>query len=58
MEKFFKYLEDMFGCPCNFSPIDEEMWKFCDDTCQDDVTECWRRVAKMVAERGADNENL
>lgn len=48
-DKFFAYLAETFSCPCNFSPLDEEMWEFCEDTCQNDITECWRRVAKMVA---------
>ncbi len=55
MDKFFIYLANAFGCPCNFSPIDEEMYEFCGDTCQNDESECWKRVAKMAAERTADN---
>lgn len=55
MDKVFTYLANAFGCPCNFSPLDEEMWEFCGDTCQNDEAECWKRVFKMVEERGADN---
>ena len=55
MDKLFAYLADALGCPCNYCPLDEEMYEFCEDTCQNNETECWRRVAKMVAERGADN---
>lgn len=64
MDSFFTYLANAFGCPCNFSPIDEEMYEFCGDDCQNDETECWKRVMKMVAERendadrSIDNENL
>lgn len=54
--KFFKYLADAIGCPCNFSPIDEEMREFCGDTCQSNELICWRRVfEKAATERQADN---
>lgn len=55
MDKFFTYLADAFGCPCNYYPLDEEMWEFCGDNCQNNEAECWKRVFKMVEERGADN---
>ena len=51
-DKFFAYLAETFGSPCNYTPLDEEMYEFCKDTCQYNETECWRRVAKMTAERG------
>lgn len=39
-----KILADMFDCPCNFTPLDEEMGAYCGENCQDDDKECWRRV--------------
>lgn len=37
-------LAKYFDCPCNFSPLDEEMWAYCRDNCVDDNIECWIRV--------------
>lgn len=37
-------LAKYFDCPCNFSPLDEEMLAYCRDNCVDDNIECWIRV--------------
>ena len=37
-------LAKYFDCPCNFSPLDEEMLAYCIDNCVDDNIECWIRV--------------
>lgn len=37
-------LAKYFDCPCNFSPLDEEMFAYCIDNCVDDNIECWIRV--------------
>lgn len=37
-------LAKYFDCPCNFSPLDEEMLAYCIDNCVDDDIECWIRV--------------
>ena len=37
-------LAKYFDCPCNFSPLDEEMWAYCRDNCVDDNIECWIMV--------------
>lgn len=37
-------LAKYFDCPCNFSPLDEEMWAYCRYNCVDDNIECWIRV--------------
>lgn len=36
-------LAKYFDCPCNFSPIDEEMFDFCNECCNDNVI-CWEKV--------------
>ena len=49
LEPLCKWLSETFGCPCNYSPIDEQMAEICVDTCQmDDDAECWRRVMKKL----------
>lgn len=45
-----KHLADSFGCPCNFSPLDVEMYDYCDECNSDDTVECWKRVCKMWQE--------
>lgn len=42
-EQIAKYLAEIFGNPCNFSPIDEEMYEFCDSCAMNDV-DCWKKV--------------
>lgn len=43
-------LAKYFGCPCNFSLIDEEMYEFCDSCAMNDV-DCWEKVIeKNIAE--------
>ena len=37
-------LAKYFDCPCNFSPLDEEMLAYCRDNCVDDNIECWIMV--------------
>ncbi len=41
-------IADLFGCPCNYSPIDEEMCLSgeCDDICgtsEETDAKCWQR---------------
>lgn len=46
-----KYLAEGFDSPCNYSPLDEEMFDYCggvEGECDcDDAVECWKRVFKM-----------
>lgn len=43
-------LAKYFDCPCNFSPIDEEMFDFCNECCNDNVI-CWEKfIEKNNAE--------
>lgn len=50
-------LAKYFDCPCNFSPLDEEMWAYCRDNCVDDNIECWIRVInKKCAELKGEKE--
>lgn len=37
------FLAEMFDCPCNFSPLDEEMFDYCNDCIKKDAV-CWERV--------------
>ena len=45
------HLADGFDSPCNYSPLDEEMFDYCggvESECEcDDAVECWKRVFKM-----------
>ena len=45
-----KHLADGFDSPCNYSPLDEEMFDYCggvEGECDcDDAVECWKRVFK------------
>lgn len=44
-EVFAKYLADLFGCPCNYSSLDEEMANYCGDECNmNDDVDCWLKV--------------
>ena len=44
-EVLAKYLADLFGCPCNYSSLDEEMANYCGDECNmDDDVACWLKV--------------
>lgn len=45
-----KELAHIFDCPCNFSPLEEEMWAYCRDNCVDDNVECWIRVINKKCE--------
>lgn len=36
-------LKELFDSPCNFSPLDEEMYDYCDECMMDDVA-CWKKV--------------
>lgn len=49
-----KHLADGFDSPCNYSPLDEEMFDYCggiEGECNcDDAVECWKRVFKMWQE--------
>lgn len=50
-------LAKYFDCPCNFSPLDEEMLAYCRDNCVDDNIECWIRVInKKCAELKGEKE--
>ena len=46
-----KHLADSFESPCNYSPLDEEMFDYCggvEGECDcDNAVECWKRVFKM-----------
>lgn len=46
-----KHLADGFDSPCNYSPLDEDMFDYCggvEGECNcDDAVECWKRVFKM-----------
>lgn len=55
-------LAKYFDCPCNFSPIDEEMFDFCNECCNDNVI-CWEKVieksnaeARLAELKGEKNE--
>lgn len=59
LEKIAKALAGIWGCPCDFSPLDETMQKYCyenytdesGECCTMDDTECWRRwVEKVIGE--------
>lgn len=42
-EQIAKYLAGIFGSPCDFSPIDEEMYEYC-DRCEMNNVDCWEKV--------------
>ena len=37
-------LARLFSCPCNFTPLDEEMLDYCNDDCVMEDAVCWERV--------------
>ena len=37
-------LPRLFSCPCNFTPLDEEMFDYCNDDCVMEDAVCWERV--------------
>ena len=37
-------LARLFSCPCNFTPLDEEMFDYCNDDCVMEDGVCWERV--------------
>lgn len=46
---------DLFGCPCDYTPIDEEMCMsgLCDEICgtsQQTDSKCWKRYFKLKLE--------
>ena len=45
--KVATFLAELFDSPCNFTPLNAEMWDYCDE-CQYPVSngyvECWERV--------------
>lgn len=48
---------NIFGCPCNFSPIDEEMGATveCEDICGSDEqtdAKCWQRYFDLKRKEG------
>lgn len=45
--KIATMLAKYFDCPCNFSPIDDEMFEYCQDCGMDNVT-CWGRVIEKT----------
>ena len=52
-------LADKFGCPCNYSPIDEEMYD--NEQCVDDCgkltdAQCWERYIETVEKRAEQTE--
>lgn len=51
-EQIAKYLAERLDCPCNFSPIDEEMFEFCREReCNSDESRvCWERVIARLKE--------
>jgi hypothetical protein len=59
-DKIYDLLSDTFGCPCNFSPIDEYMMENggCDD-CNGAISneECWRRYIQTKLLGGETDEH-
>lgn len=52
-EQIAKLLEGMFGCPCDYSPLDEEMYEYCDECGMDNVV-CWEKVIDKKSARLAE----
>lgn len=46
--KIATMLAKYFDCPCNFSPIDDEMFEYCQDDCGMDNVTCWGRVIEKT----------
>lgn len=40
----------IMGCPCNYSPLDEQMYKYCGEDCHMHDVDCWERVFRMKME--------
>ena len=47
IEKIARLLADTFSNPCNFSPLDEEMFEVCGENCDMDDEKCWGRWIKL-----------
>lgn len=44
-----EFLADHFDCPCDYTPIDEKMWEFCGNKCDETCyygKKCWEQVFK------------
>lgn len=52
-EQIAKLLAGMFGCPCNYCPLDEEMYEYCDECGMDNVV-CWEKVIDKKSARLAE----
>lgn len=52
-EQIAKLLAGMFGCPCDYFPLDEEMFEYCDDCGMDNVV-CWEKVIDKKSARLAE----
>ena len=46
--KIATVLTKYFDCPCNFSPLDEEMFEYCQDGCGVDNDTCLGRVIEKT----------
>ena len=46
--KIATMLAEQFGCPCNFSPLDDEMFEYCQYDCGMEDTICWGRVIEKT----------
>ena len=47
--KIASMLAKYFDCPCNFSPLDEEMIEYCQYYCDmDNNVTCWERVIEKT----------
>lgn len=46
--KIAAMLAKYFDCPCNFSPLDDEMFEYCQDDCGMDNVTCWERVIEKT----------
>lgn len=57
VEEIARLLADTFSSPCNFSPLDEEMYDVCGKNCDMDDEKCWARwiKLKMDGERREDD---
>lgn len=56
-EQIAKYLAEKFDCPCNFSPIDEEMFEFCRDCNSDESRVCWEKVIARLKKKKENNND-
>lgn len=49
--KIAMFIAEVFGCPCDYSPLDEEVQEYCNknyEDCVDDDTGCWLRVIDKI----------